>query len=80
MLMGLVMNDLRRSYFASDVPAGVDAGGGPGRTTEFLSLYLYRIAFRFFDLGQASALAVIVMAFMIALYTVISRFLPAETR
>jgi len=55
-------------------------GGGPGRTTEFLSLYLYRIAFRFFDLGQASALAVIVMAFMIALYTVISRFLPAETR
>jgi len=54
-------------------------GGGPGRTTEFLSLYIYRIAFRFFDLGQASALAVIVMAFMIALYTVISRFLPAET-
>jgi multiple sugar transport system permease protein len=55
-------------------------GGGPGRTTEFLSLYLYRIAFRFFDLGQASALAVIVMAFMIALYTVINRFLPAEAR
>jgi len=54
-------------------------GGGPGRTTEFLSLYLYRIAFRFFDLGQASALAVIVMAFMIALYTLISRFLPADT-
>jgi multiple sugar transport system permease protein len=55
-------------------------GGGPGTTTEFLSLYLYRIAFRFSDLGQASALAVVVMAFMIALYTVISRFLPAEAR
>jgi multiple sugar transport system permease protein len=54
-------------------------GGGPGTTTEFLSLYLYRIAFRFSDLGQASALAVVVMAFMIALYTVISRFLPADT-
>jgi multiple sugar transport system permease protein len=54
-------------------------GGGPGTTTEFLSLYLYRIAFRFSDLGQASALAVVVMAFMIALYTAISRFLPADT-
>ena len=54
-------------------------GGGPGTTTQFLSLYLYRIAFRFSDLGQASALAVLVMAFMIVLYTVISRFLPADT-
>jgi multiple sugar transport system permease protein len=55
-------------------------GGGPGATTQFLSLYLYRIAFDFSDLGQASALAVVVMAFMVALYTVISRYLPAETR
>jgi len=54
-------------------------GGGPGTTTQFLSLYLYRIAFDFSDLGQASALAVVVMAFMTALYTVISRFLPADT-
>jgi len=53
-------------------------GGGPGTTTEFLSLYLYRVAFRFSDLGQASALAVVVMAAMTAFYTVISRFLPAE--
>jgi multiple sugar transport system permease protein len=53
-------------------------GGGPGTTTEFLSLYLYRIAFRFSDLGQASALAVVVMAAMTAFYTLISRFLPAE--
>jgi multiple sugar transport system permease protein len=54
-------------------------GGGPGTTTEFLSLFLYRIAFRFSDLGQASALAVVVMAVMTALYAVISRFLPADT-
>ena len=53
-------------------------GGGPGTTTEFLSLYLYRVAFRFSDLGQASALAVVVMAAMTAFYPVISRFLPAE--
>lgn len=55
-------------------------GGGPGTTTEFLSLYLYRIAFRFSDLGQASALAVVVMAAMTAFYSVITRFLPAEAR
>lgn len=55
-------------------------GGGPGTTTEFLSLYLYRVAFRFSDLGQASALAVVVMAAMTAFYSLISRFLPAEKR
>ena len=53
-------------------------GGGPGTTTEFLSLYLYRVAFRFSDLPQASALAVVVMAGMILFYNAISRFLPAE--
>jgi multiple sugar transport system permease protein len=55
-------------------------GGGPGATTQFLSLYLYRIAFPFSDMGQASALAVIVMASMIVLYTIIVRFLPVERR
>jgi multiple sugar transport system permease protein len=55
-------------------------GGGPGSTTRFLSLYLHQVAFRFSDLGQASALAVIVMAVMTAFYAVISRFLPAERR
>jgi multiple sugar transport system permease protein len=53
-------------------------GGGPGTTTEFLSLYLYRVAFRFSDLPQASALAVVVMGGMILFYNAISRFLPAE--
>jgi multiple sugar transport system permease protein len=53
-------------------------GGGPGSTTQFLSLYLYRIAFRFSDLGQASALAVVVMVAMTVFYTIISRFLPVE--
>jgi multiple sugar transport system permease protein len=53
-------------------------GGGPGTTTEFLSLYLYRVGFRFSDLPQASALAVLVMGGMILFYNAISRFLPAE--
>jgi multiple sugar transport system permease protein len=53
-------------------------GGGPGTTTQFLSLYIYRIAFKFSDLGQASALAVVVMAAMTIFYTIVSRFLPAD--
>jgi multiple sugar transport system permease protein len=53
-------------------------GGGPGATTTFLSLYMHRIAFRFDDLAQASALAVVVMAGLTLFYAVISRFLPAE--
>jgi multiple sugar transport system permease protein len=54
-------------------------GGGPGTTTEFLSLYLYRIAFKYSDLPQASALAVMFMAGMTIFYTVIVRFMPLET-
>jgi multiple sugar transport system permease protein len=53
-------------------------GGGPGTTTEFLSLYIYRIGFQFSDLPQASALAVIVMVAMTVFYTIVSRFLPAD--
>jgi multiple sugar transport system permease protein len=55
-------------------------GGGPGTTTQFLSLYIYRIGFKFSDLGQASALAVVVMVAMTLFYTVVSRFLPADRR
>ena len=55
-------------------------GGGPGTTTQFLSLYIYRIGFKFSDLGQASALAVVVMAVMTIFYTLISRFLPADRK
>jgi multiple sugar transport system permease protein len=53
-------------------------GGGPGTTTEFLSLYIYRIGFQFSDLPQASALAVVVMVAMTVFYTIVSRFLPAD--
>jgi multiple sugar transport system permease protein len=55
-------------------------GGGPGTTTQFLSLYLYRVAFRYSDLGQASALAVVVMISMTVFYAIITRFLPVESR
>lgn len=56
----------------------VMTGGGPGTTTQYLSLYIYRIGFKFSDLGQAAALAVLVMVSMTLFYTVVSRFLPAD--
>ncbi len=36
-------------------------GGGPGHATETLSMYVYRLGFRFFDVGLASAAAVIMV-------------------
>lgn len=36
-------------------------GGGPGLATETLSLYVYRLGFRFFDVGGASAAAIIMV-------------------
>ena len=34
-------------------------GGGPGQATETLSMYIYRLGFQYFDVGLASAAAVI---------------------
>jgi multiple sugar transport system permease protein len=53
-------------------------GGGPGASTDLLSLYLYRIGFKFSDLGQAAALSVIVMVAVSLLYTAVTRLLPLE--
>ncbi len=52
--------------------------GGPGASTEFLSLYLYRIAFKFNNLNYASALALYVVIIVSLLFTVASRYLSEE--
>ena len=36
-------------------------GGGPGQATETLSMYVYRLGFQFFDVGLASAAAVVMV-------------------
>jgi multiple sugar transport system permease protein len=36
-------------------------GGGPGNATETLSMYVYRLGFRYFDIGLASAAAVVMV-------------------
>ena len=53
-------------------------GGGPGTATQLLSLYMYRVEFKFFDTGQAAALAVVVLVSFSLLYTLIARVLPLE--
>lgn len=53
-------------------------GGGPGTTTQLLSLYMYRTEFKFFDTGQAAALAVVVLLSISVLYTLTTRLMPLE--
>jgi multiple sugar transport system permease protein len=53
-------------------------GGGPGTATQLLSLYMYRIEFKFFDGGQAAALAVLVLISISILYSLVTRALPLE--
>lgn len=53
-------------------------GGGPGTSTQLLSLYMYRIEFKFFDGGQAAALAVLVLVSISLLYSLVTRALPLE--
>ncbi|WP_368415881.1 carbohydrate ABC transporter permease [Falsiroseomonas sp.] len=36
-------------------------GGGPGNATETLSMHVHRLAFRFFDIGMASAAALVMV-------------------
>ena len=45
-------------------------GGGPGRATETLSMYVYRLGFKFFDIGLASAAAVVMIVIAAALAAV----------
>ncbi|HEX9531345.1 MAG TPA: sugar ABC transporter permease [bacterium] len=53
-------------------------GGGPGATTEFLSVYLYRNAFKFFNLGYSAALSLFVLLVTSVAFTVLTRYLGRE--
>ncbi|MPZ11425.1 MAG: ABC transporter permease subunit [Kiloniellaceae bacterium] len=45
-------------------------GGGPGQATETLSMYVYRLGFQYFDVGLASATAVVMVVIAGALAAV----------
>lgn len=53
-------------------------GGGPGTATQLLSLHLYRVGFKFFNTGEAAALAILVMVGVSLLYTAVVQLLPLE--
>ncbi|MGF1447350.1 MAG: carbohydrate ABC transporter permease [Pikeienuella sp.] len=55
-------------------------GGGPGRATETLSMHVYRLGFKFFDIGLASAASVVMIALAGVLALVSARGLLAEGR
>ncbi len=52
--------------------------GGPGASTEFISVYLYRVAFKFFDLGYAAAIGFYVVIVASVLFAMLNRWLAAE--
>jgi multiple sugar transport system permease protein len=45
--------------------------GGPGSASETINVYLYSIAFVYYDLGYGSAIAVIFFALIVALAAVL---------
>ena len=51
-----------------DVPFSL-TGGGPGRATEFYSLFTYRTGLKYFNFGYASSLAYILLAIVILIIT-----------
>jgi multiple sugar transport system permease protein len=52
--------------------------GGPGAATELISVYIQRIAFRVFDLGTASAQAIILLVLCIVLSRMYIRYVYRE--
>lgn len=53
-------------------------GGGPGRATEVLSLYVFNIVFRNYDLSGGSVLSVLMLVISLGLALVYAWFLPRE--
>ena len=53
-------------------------GGGPGTSTEVLSIAIYRIAFQFFRTGEAAALAFIFLIIIILLTNIYLRLARRE--
>jgi multiple sugar transport system permease protein len=49
-------------------------GGGPGRTTETISLFIYRNSFSFFDIGYGSALSILLFLFLMVISAFYIRF------
>lgn len=53
-------------------------GGGPGRSTAVLPLYIYEVAFFYYDIGYASAMSVVMFLITLALSIFYLRVLKAK--
>jgi multiple sugar transport system permease protein len=53
-------------------------GGGPGTATDFLSMHVYKSAFKFFTLGYAAAIVVVILLFLAFMYTFFLRVLRSS--
>ena len=51
----------------------VMTGGGPGSSTEFVSMFIYKQAFQFYELGYASAVITVVLALLALAYGIYLR-------
>jgi len=72
-LIGLLFRTMD-SYKVFDTVYAL-TGGGPGRATQVLSVYLYQLAFREFNTGKGSALGYIMLIVIIALSNLLIRVL-----
>jgi multiple sugar transport system permease protein len=54
--------------------------GGPASATDVISLYVYRTAFRFGNLGAAAAMAIVIVAFSSVFVWILLRLLGIERR
>ena len=55
-------------------------GGGPGTSTETLSLYVYNTAFQFSQLGYAAAMALVILLLLVAVSRLFIGFLGQQVR
>jgi multiple sugar transport system permease protein len=52
--------------------------GGPGSVTQFLSVYLYKIGFKFLNLNYAAAVSIFVVLVAVSVFFVLNRLLQTE--
>ena len=53
-------------------------GGGPGATTQVLSLYTYKVGFRLFEMGQASALSFFMLIIVLVIANIFLKVMSKQ--
>ncbi len=69
----LVMGLIAAFQYFTQVYVATGGEGGPVRSTLFYNLYLYQNAFKYFDMGTASAMAWILLLIVLALTALVFR-------